>query len=194
MLHVGLVLNLLLLELTVVIFLLDSFNVVFFDYVIWDWNKPDFGRHVIQLDVCGGSWWLMCKNVDQEVVQDIHLFATMGFVNLRFMHFHQPFEFIEIFSCKLREIIKWALKTGKELGTKRVKLEANGLVLHLLDVKHQEWIQMLWKDQLSDVVSSLEVVLIVVLNFLLHVRLEALWVLFDDLIYDIAHLLNLTTK
>jgi hypothetical protein len=68
------------------------------------------------------------------------------------------------------------------------------LILHVLHKEHQEWIQVLWKHQFSDVVGPLEVVCISVVHFLLHVSFKALWELFNDFIDDIVDLLNLTTK
>ena len=54
--------------------------------------------------------------------------------------------------------------------------DLDSLVLHVLEILHQERHQVLWEQKLSEVIWLHEVILIIVLDFFLHVVLETLWV------------------
>ena len=74
-----------------------------------------------------------------------------------------------------------------------VKHNLNVFILHVLEVVHQEWHQVLWQEKLSQVVGLGEVVLIIILNLLLHVVLEALWISVQNVLEDKIELHDVTT-
>lgn len=72
--------------------------------------------------------------------------------------------------------------------------DVNGVCLHVLEILHQEWNQVLLEQQLSWVVWLHEVILIVVQDSLLHVVFKTLWVFFHYLLQNIVNLLKVATQ
>ena len=72
--------------------------------------------------------------------------------------------------------------------------DLDALVLHFLEVEHEEGEEVVGEDELSGVVGAGEVVLVIVGYLHFHVLFEALWELLDDLFDNIVNLLKLTAK
>lgn len=86
-----------------------------------------------------------------------------------------------------------ALILVEEFNSVCMYLYIERFVLHVFQVGHKEWHQVLWEKQLSWVVWSKEVVFIVILDLLFHILLKSMRVFVEDLFKDVVELKKLTT-
>lgn len=99
----------------------------------------------------------------------------------------------QFFLFKLRKVIKRALILVEELDSFFSNLYVEGLVLHVFQVGHKERHQVLWEKQLSWIIWSKEVVLVIILDLLFHVLFKSMGILIEDLLKNVVNLEKLTT-
>lgn len=100
----------------------------------------------------------------------------------------QILELGQFILLELGKVIKRALILFKELVSLITYLYVERLVLHIFQIGHEEWHQMLWKKQLSWIVWSQEVVFIVILDLLLHILFKSVGIFVEDLFKNIVDL------
>lgn len=184
----------LLLGVTIFLFNGNSLSVVFVHDFIGYGEESDFVLDLFKFGVVVFNWESIGDNVNDVVVDGVHHLFKTSVVHGNLVLDEEGSELDDIIIGESGKIVVFDLEIVQELPAFWVQKDVDGLGLHVLQVLHEEWNQMLLKQKLSWVVGLHEIILIIVEDSLLHIILEALRVLLHDLLENIVDLGEVTSK